>query len=157
MKEDELLKSYAFQAELHKHDGMDAAYIHFPYDVQQEFGTKGQVKVKAVFQDGTEYRGSLANMGLDCHCLGIPKRIREQLGVTAGEVLSVTITPDTEPRVVELPEPLKAALESRSLESRFRNLSYSKQKQAAESVESAKKPETLAKRVQSVIDSLLET
>lgn len=40
------MKSYSFQAQIQKHDGMDAAYITFPYDVEQEFGTKGQVKVQ---------------------------------------------------------------------------------------------------------------
>ncbi|MDQ0898737.1 MULTISPECIES: hypothetical protein [unclassified Paenibacillus] len=27
------MKSYSFQAQIQKHDGMDAAYITFPYDV----------------------------------------------------------------------------------------------------------------------------
>lgn len=47
------MKKYEFDALIQKHDSIDAAFIEFPYDVLEEFGTKGQVKVKAVF-DGTQ-------------------------------------------------------------------------------------------------------
>ncbi|WP_010233489.1 DUF1905 domain-containing protein [Clostridium arbusti] len=39
------MKSYEFDAVIKKHGTIDAAYIEFPYDVEKEFGTKGQVKV----------------------------------------------------------------------------------------------------------------
>jgi hypothetical protein len=37
---------------------------------------KGQVKIKAVFDDKVEYRGSLAKMKSECHILGLTQEIR---------------------------------------------------------------------------------
>lgn len=48
------MKTYEFDAVIIKKDSIDAAYIEFPYDVEKEFNTKGQVKVKATF-DGYEW------------------------------------------------------------------------------------------------------
>lgn len=39
------MKVYEFDAKIIKQDSIDAAYIEFPYDVEKEFGVKGQVKV----------------------------------------------------------------------------------------------------------------
>lgn len=41
------MKTYEFDAVIIKQGDIDAAYIEFPYDVEEEFGTKGQVKVRA--------------------------------------------------------------------------------------------------------------
>lgn len=38
-------KIYEFDAVIIKHVGIDSAYVEFPFDVQKEFGTRGQVKV----------------------------------------------------------------------------------------------------------------
>ena len=53
-------KIYEFDAVIRKVDGIDGAYIEFPYDVKKEFG-KGRVTVKAVFDDEL-YLGSLVGM-----------------------------------------------------------------------------------------------
>lgn len=124
------MKTYNFQAEILKHENMDAAYITFPYNVEEEFGSKGQVKVKAIFEGKIEYRGSLAKMGLDCHCLGITKKIRELLGKRPGDFIQVTLYMDNDPRIVEVPEDLKEELQKNMLKETFIKLSYTKQKRA---------------------------
>jgi hypothetical protein len=68
------LKKYEFEAEIIKHETLNSGYIEFPYDVMEEFGTKGQVKVKAHF-DGYEYRGSLVKMGHTCHLIGLNQKV----------------------------------------------------------------------------------
>ena len=89
------MKEYAFSAIMLKNPDMDAAYIIFPYDIRSEFG-KGRVKVHALF-DGVPYDGSIVNMGIKddagdiCYIIGIPQRIRQQIGKTFGDTLSVTI------------------------------------------------------------------
>ena len=40
------MKKFQFDATMLKREGQDATFIEFPYDVEKEFGTKGQVKVK---------------------------------------------------------------------------------------------------------------
>ena len=64
------MKIYEYDAVIEKYPALNATYIDFPFDVEKEFGTKGQVKVKATF-DKVDYRGSLARMKNPTHWLGI--------------------------------------------------------------------------------------
>jgi len=83
-------KTYEFDAEIKKVDGIDGAYIEFPYNVKTEFG-KGRVFVEASF-DGERYLGSLVRMGTPCHILGIRKEIRAKIGKQPGDFVRVRIT-----------------------------------------------------------------
>ena len=88
-------KLYEFQAEIRKVNGIDGAYIVFPYDVKKEFG-KGRIKVHAEF-DGEPYDGSVVNMGIKnedgsiCYILGILKSIRQKINKQAGDTINVKI------------------------------------------------------------------
>ncbi|MFC5649089.1 YdeI/OmpD-associated family protein [Paenibacillus solisilvae] len=148
------MKTYTFQAQILKHPDMDAAYIQFPYNVEEEFGAKGQVKVKAVFDGTAEYRGSLAKMGLDCHCLGVTKKVRGQLGKKPGEWVQVRLSQDTEPRIVEVPEDLLNELRHHKIESVFQQLSFTKKQEIVQSIVSSKKEETRLKRINDALTNL---
>ena len=82
-------KIYEFEAAIKKVDGIDGAYIDFPYDVRAEFG-KGRVKVHATF-DGVAYDGSLVRMKTPNHIIGVLKEIRKQINKQAGDTIKVTI------------------------------------------------------------------
>lgn len=82
-------KLYEFDAEVKKVDGIDGAYVEFPYDVREEFG-KGRVKVHAIF-DGEPYDGSVVRMGTPCHIIGLRKDIRAKIGKQPGDTVHVTI------------------------------------------------------------------
>lgn len=82
-------RTYKFEAVIKKVDGIDGAYVEFPYDVKAEFG-KERVFVDALF-DGEPYRGSLVRMGTPCHIIGIRKDIRQKIGRQPGDTVSVTI------------------------------------------------------------------
>lgn len=82
-------KIYEFDAVLLKVEGVDGAYIEFPYDVRKEFG-KGRVKVHATFE-GESYDGSLVRMKTPCHILGVRKDIRAKINKQCGEIIHVTI------------------------------------------------------------------
>jgi hypothetical protein len=57
----------SFTAIIIQHEGMNAGYIEFPFSVEEVFGTRGMVKVKALFDGKAEYRGIMSNMGTGCH------------------------------------------------------------------------------------------
>src|SRR2546422_427025 len=95
------MKKYKFKAKIHEGQG-GGAYVVFPYDVEKEFGTKGQVPVKATF-DGILYRGSLFKYGSPQHMLGVLKATREQLGKGVGDTISVEVWKDEEERTIEIP------------------------------------------------------
>ena len=82
-------KIYEFDAVIRKVDGIDGAYIEFPYDVKKEFG-KGRVKVKAAF-DGELNLGSLVRMKTPGHIIGLRKDIRTKINKQAGDVVHVVI------------------------------------------------------------------
>ena len=84
--------------------GGGGAFVEVPFDVEAAFGSK-RPKVKALIE-GVPYRGILTRMGTECHILGIRKEIREQVGKTFGDEVTVTVEPDTEPRLVEIPDRL---------------------------------------------------
>jgi hypothetical protein len=150
------MKNYEFDAEIKKHGSIDGAYIEFPYDVEKEFGVKGQVKVKATF-DGCQYRGSLAKMDQGCHLLGITKKIRSEINKQPGDFVHVVITKDDEERIVEIPEDFQKQLdENEKAKVFYKTLSYSNQKKFVDWVSSAKKLETREKRIEEAIEMLAE-
>lgn len=89
------IKTYRFSAKIEKVEGIDGAYIAFPYDLKKEFG-KGRVKVHATF-DGFPYEGCLVNMGVKnpdgsiCYIIGLRKDIRQTIGKQAGDTVELTI------------------------------------------------------------------
>lgn len=148
------IKKYEFEAEIRKVDGMDAGYILFPYQVEEEFGTKGQVKVQVVFDGKIEYRGSLAKMGMEQHCLGITKQIRKLIQKQPGDRVRVSLHADLEPRIVQIPRELQVELAKGGMESVFRALSFTKQKEMAALITNAAKEETRKRRLHKIIEQL---
>jgi hypothetical protein len=76
--------------------GAGGAFVEVPFDVEKEYGSK-RPKIKARIE-GIPYRGILTRMGTDCHILGIRKEIRDQVGKTFGDEVTITVEPDREPR-----------------------------------------------------------
>lgn len=149
-----MVKQYKFQAVLQKHEGIDGAYILFPYDVQKEFGSKGRVKVKAVFEN-VEYRGSLVKMGMDCHWIGVSKAIREKIGKSPGDKINVIIQKDEEERTVIIPDDfLKLLKKDSSILLIFEKLSFTHKKEYVNWINDAKKEETRIRRLDKAIEML---
>lgn len=149
------MKIYEFDAIIKKQETIDGAFVEFPYDVEEEFGTKGQVKVKVTF-DGYEYRGSLVKMGHCCHIVGITQKIRKEINKQPGDSVRIVLKKDDEPRKVEIPEDLDNLLNENVIAREFFNsLSYSNKKKYVNWIISAKKSETRDKRLKDSITMLL--
>ncbi len=137
-----------FDAVIEKPPKTPGAYIIIPFNVQEIYGTKGRVQVKATF-DGHPYRGSLAPMGGGRHVLGVRKDIQRAIGKTLGDRVKVEIEPDTEPRVVIVPKDLQKLLNENPIEKTFfEKLSYTHRKEYVNWIESAKKEETRQRRLE---------
>ena len=144
-----------FTAVIEQNKGIDAAYVKFPFDTVQLFGTKGQVKIVAIFDGVAEYRGSLANMGQGCYVLGLTKEIRKKINKTFGDTVSVELTKDTLERTVTIPPDVHALLNANNdAREFFDTLSYTNRKEYIVWIESAKKAETRAKRLDDFIVKL---
>ena len=136
-----------------KNAGGGGAFVDVPFDVEKEFGSK-KPKVKAQIE-GVPYRGLLVRMGTENHMLIILKGIREQIGKTFGDEITVTVEPDTEPRLIEIPAELKKAFRAeKEAKAFFDKLSYTHQKEYVNWINEAKKEETRQNRIVKTIEML---
>lgn len=131
-----------------------AAFVEIPFDVPKLFGTRGRVPVAAEF-DGEPYRGSMVNYG-GPHLLLILTAIQDKLGKHAGDNVHVTLELDTRSRTVEIGEDTAAALDAAELTDRFRGMSYSHQREYAEWIAEAKRPETTQRRIAKMLTMIGE-
>src|SRR5512139_1629805 len=97
--------------------GSGGAYITVPFDAEEVFGKK-RIKVMATF-DGVPYRGTLGRMGTSGYVLLVLKGIREQIGKNIGDEVEVAIWEDIEPRLVNVPDDLRTALEAEPVAKAF--------------------------------------
>jgi hypothetical protein len=79
---------------------------------------------------------------------------RTAAGVDPNEEVTITISLDTEPRLVELPDDLKAALVAAKFLETFETKAPSKRKEWVRQVMDAKTPETRERRITKVIADL---
>ncbi|MFP3595737.1 YdeI/OmpD-associated family protein [Chryseobacterium sp. SIMBA_029] len=146
-----------FTAIIKQNGEMNAAFVEFPFSTEKLFGKKGQVRIKATFDNAVEYRGSLAKMKYDCHILGLTQDIRKQLGKTFGDEVSVSLIEDREERIVEIAEDIAVVFDENSkAKELFDKMSYTHRKEYIRWIEEAKKPETREKRKVKMIEMILD-
>ncbi|WP_285241899.1 YdeI/OmpD-associated family protein [Pseudarthrobacter sp. MEB009] len=104
--------------------------------------------------NGASYRSSIAVMG-GHYLIGLSAANRELTGAGAGDAVEVDVVVDTEPRVVEVPADLAAALAADSTASdAYAALNYSAQRRLVEPLALAKTEETRARRVAKAVSDL---
>jgi uncharacterized protein YdeI (YjbR/CyaY-like superfamily) len=103
---------------------------------------------------GYTYRNTVAVLG-GAFMISLSKANREAAGVKAGDEVEVTLELDTEPRTVDLPDDLAAALaETPGARAAFDKLAYSMRKEYVRQVESAKAQETRSRRIAGIVAKL---
>ena len=124
-------------------------FIPVTFDPKPVFG-KVRAPVKVTLNRYT-YRSTIADMG-NGPCIPLRRSNREAAGLEGGEKLNVTLQLDEEKREVKPPAELVKALKAAPPAwDRWRELSYSHQREYAESIEQAKKPETRARRIDGAV------
>ena len=126
--------------------------IPLTFDPETVFG-----KVRApvrVTLNGYTYRSTIAAMG-GPPCIPLRKSHREAAGLEGGETIMVRVDLDTETREVTPPADLVKALKAEPPAwERWRELSYTHQREHAEAIEEARKPETRARRIHGAVQML---
>ena len=129
-----------------------ALAIDLPFDPKAELG-KVRAPVRVTI-NGYTFRTTVARMS-GRTVVGLNREVREGAGVAAGERVTVELEPDDEPRTVELPPDLAAALDD-DLRGFFDSLSYTHRKEYVRWIEEAKRPETRRARVEKAAALLRE-
>jgi hypothetical protein len=147
-------ETFKFKAVI-ENAGGGGGYVRIPFDVEQAFGKK-RVQVSATF-DGEPYCGLLVRMGEPWHILIILKGIREKIGKDFGDEVEVTIEEDNQPRVIEIPPDLAAALEQdpQAL-AFFDSLAFTHRREYVNWINEAKQETTRQNRVTKTIEMLKE-
>jgi Bacteriocin-protection, YdeI or OmpD-Associated/Domain of unknown function (DUF1905) len=139
-----------FEATLQQHGSGTVVVV--PFDLKETFGS-GRPPVLATV-NGYTFRTTLFTMGGRA-LLGLNREVREAAGVEAGQELSVELERDDEPRTVEVPSDLAAALEADPpVREIFDGLSYTHRKEYVVWVEEAKRDETRRRRVEKSVEML---
>ena len=117
--------------------------IPIDFDPRAVFGKARAPVVVAI--NGYRYRSTIFTMGGETF-VPLRKSHREAAGVAGGATYEVTLTLDTAPREVELPDDLAAAIDARGLRVAWDRLSFTNKREQVEAITGAKRPETRAKR-----------
>ncbi|HEY7188491.1 MAG TPA: YdeI/OmpD-associated family protein [Vicinamibacterales bacterium] len=145
------MSAKTFKAKLGGDTG-EAPAVEIPFDVKAIYGS-ARPKV-CVTVNGVTLRTTVAVYG-GISYIGFNKETREAAGIEIGKTITVTVEPDTAPRIVDVPADLQRALaKNAAARKTFESLSYSHRKEHAQWVASAKKEETRARRVARVIEML---
>jgi hypothetical protein len=131
------------------------AYIEFPFDTAELFGTTGRIPVVVEF-DGVPYQGTMLRYGTELHIIIVVKKIREAIGKQAPETVHVKVELDGGKREVMLPEDVQLVFETNSAAfEQFQQLSYTHQKEYKDWIEGTKRSETRQRRIEKMIQTLL--
>ena len=133
-----------------KSEGKTAAGIVVPPEIVEALGSGRNPKVK-VSVNGYTFRGTV-QVSNGRFMLSFSSDKREASGVKGGDQVEVTVELDTEPRTVEVPEDLRAALSAKAgaMEA-FEALAYSRRKEFVRQVNEAKAQETRARRISGIV------
>jgi bacteriocin resistance YdeI/OmpD-like protein/uncharacterized protein DUF1905 len=127
-------------------------FIPLTFDPRSVFG-KVRAPVKVTL-NGYTYRSTIAAMG-GPPCIPLRKSNREAAGLEGDETLEVTLALDTEKREVSPPLDFVRALKAASPAwERWRELSYSHQREYVEAIDEAKRPETRSRRIAGAVRAI---
>ena len=132
--------------------GQNTAGIQVPEEVIEKLGSNNRPLVRVTIKKYT-YRSAVAVMG-GKFMIGVSAENRQAAGVQGGEEVDVTIELDLEPRTVELPADLEAALVQAGALEAFAKTAPSMRREYVRQVEEAKAQETRERRIAKIVEKL---
>jgi hypothetical protein len=142
-----------FSTTILKDDEKNATGLVVPPEVTAALGSGKKPKV-VVHLKGYSYRSTVAVMG-GLYMLPLSQERRAEAGVMGGDTVEITLELDTEPRTVEIPEDLAAALAKKEgASAAFDALAFSARKEFVRQVLEAKAQETRERRITGIVAKL---
>jgi hypothetical protein len=132
-------------------------FVEIPIRTAKEAGLRHGVRVRGTV-NGVPYRSSLMKSG-DHFCLGVHKATLQKASAVVGQRVDVAIEIDADPLPTDtVPDDLARALAKRGTAlAAWKALAPSRRREHVKRILDAKKPETRARRIESVVDSLAKT
>ncbi|MCW2678732.1 MAG: hypothetical protein JWM62_133 [Frankiales bacterium] len=133
--------------------GKAATGIRVPEEVVEGLGGGRRAAVRVTL-DGFAYRTTFGTMAGHV-MIPVSAAVRADAGLTAGDEVDVVLALDAEPRVLEVPDDLNAALDANpAARAFFDGLSYSNRRRHVLYVEGAKTDETRQRRIAKSVEQL---
>ena len=132
--------------------GKNTTGIHVPESIIEELGSNKRPLVRVTIKNYT-YRSAVAVMD-GKYMISLSSENRQAAKIQGGDEIDVTIELDLEPRVVEIPEDLKAALMNAGVFTAFEKSAPSMRKEYVRQVEEAKAQETRQRRILKIVEKL---
>ncbi len=132
-------------------EGRTASGIVVPAEIMAALGPAKRYPV-VVGLPGYSYRSSVS-WYKGAFMISVSSAVKAASGVAGGDTVTVTLERDLEPRVLELPAEVGAALSAAGILDRFRSLSYSKQRALVEPWVAAKSDATREKNLTKMLDA----
>ncbi|PZS32026.1 MAG: hypothetical protein DLM58_10545 [Pseudonocardiales bacterium] len=130
------------------------AFVALPGDVVESLGGGSRFRVTGTL-NGMPFASSTMATGDGRVCLGMHKATREAAGVVIGETVQVSVERDDSPRLVVIPDDLAAALAADPAAAvAFERQSFTHRREWVESITSAKREETRARRLAQTLEHL---
>lgn len=148
---------YAFTAPLERFPYKGGLYyVLFPHSVEQLYGTRSSVRVKATF-NGMPVDRALIPKGDGSHYLIVSGEMRRKLRLAEGSPVRVEVVKNETPDEFELPEELTAALDLEpGARATFDRLKVGVRRGMAHWVNSAKSPDVRARRATDMLKRILQ-
>jgi hypothetical protein len=132
-------------------DDSSMCAIEVPFNPKEVFG-KVRAAVRVTINDHT-YRSTIARMGGQVW-VPLGRSNREAAKVEGGQTVRVTLQLDEAPRVVTPPADFVKALKAGGAYARWKDLSFTHQREYAEAVTDAKKTETRRRRINHAVAAI---
>ena len=137
-------------------NGKTATGIEVPTEVVAALGPSKRPPVRVTIGRHT-YRSTVASLG-GRFMLPVSAEHRAAAGIAAGDEVDVGLEPDTEPREVEIPPDLAAAIAGDpEAKQAFDGLPYSQKQRHVLAIEGARTPDTRQRRIAKALDTLRAT
>ncbi len=139
-----------FKTTLIKGDQKNTSGIEIPAEIIDALSAGKKPPVRITIGDYS-YRSTVAVMG-GRYLVSLSQAHREASGLQGGETVDVTVEVDTEPRTVEVPEDLAAALAAKpGAHEAFDKASPSARKEFVRQVAEAKAQDTRERRIAAIV------
>jgi len=133
--------------------GKTATGFQVPEEVIEKLGAGKRPPVRVTINKHT-YRSTVAVMG-GKYLVGVSAENRAAAGISGGDAITVELELDTAPREVAVPADLAKALSgNKTAKATFEKMSYSHKLRHVLAIESARTPETRARRIAKAISDL---
>ena len=130
--------------------------LMLPFDVEKAFGSRGRVSVKGTI-NGFPFRTSIFPNGDGTHHMMVNKTMQQGGKAKPGDTVKVTVERDDAAKTVEVPPDVKRTLaKNKRAAAAFEKLAPSHRREHIRVITEAKKPETRQRRIERMIEKLLE-